>query len=300
MAEAQVATEAPAAPAGGQDAGLDAEIARMEATLFPARESVQPQTPTPVVTPEPTTPTPSVEQPAGEQPAPEPGGDDDTDDEGSPEPQPVAGQPTSRMGRLRQQLTAAETEAKQAREALQQRQAFEQDALRQFVDLVLPDQEIESLRQRAENGDWEAKQRLDTARAWRKMAAPIADLAHQAVGQQMDATLDELRVKHGWERDALDKLKAAPAPQRLSLLVDLAKKASDGEHSERIKALEAEVQSLKTNRAANGSQPASGGVPRNGTALGLQGAVGRDGQLTDEALNWTPDQIRERFGLVAR
>jgi hypothetical protein len=200
------------------------------------------------------------------------------------------------MGRLRQQLERAETESRTARERVQQLEAQHAEALRQFVDLVLPDATFEQLRQKAESGDWEARQQLESARAWRRMAAPIADLAHKAVAQQMDATVDELRVQHGWERDVAEKLKAADAPSRLSLIYDLARKASDSEHKERIAELEAEVKTLKTNQAANGAQPATGGVPRNG-ARGIAELIDpKTGLLTEEAQKWGPDQIAAYFG----
>ena len=83
----------------------------------------------------------------------------------------------------------------------------------------------------------------------------------------------------------------------MRLMHQLARKAAETEFKERIAALEADNQSLRTTRASNGSQPATGGAPRNG-ASGLAGLVGRDGLLTDDALNLTPQQIRERFGAV--
>jgi hypothetical protein len=298
LAEPTTATvDAPAAPPAGQDA-VGAEIARLEASIPQLqRNGTAPQAPSPAApAPPPSEPAAPPTQPTPPEGVLEPGGPEDTDE--GPEPTVESGQARpGRTKRLAQQLTAAENDARAARELLQQRQAQEADALRQFVDLVLPDAQFEQLRQQAEGGDWEAKQRLDTARTWRRMAAPIADLAHHAVAQQMDATLDELRTRHAWERETLDQLKAAPPPQRLALIYDLARKASDEAHTERIRALETEVQSLKTTRAANGTQPASGGAPAAGTP-GLSGLVGRNGLLTDEALNLSPAEIRARFGRV--
>lgn len=281
--------------AAGQDAGLDAAIAQMETTLFPSDAPAAPAEQTPS-TPE------SGQQAPTEQPADttaqEPDGqDDESEDQASVEP---GQRPASRMGRLRAQLTQAEQKAREAETRLQQRQAFEQETLRRFVDLVLPDHELESLRVRAENGDWEAKQRVDLARQWRQMVTPIADMAHQAVAQQFNQALADLRTLDGMDGDAHQRLVQAATPgDKLKLMWQFGKKLSDDAHKERIAELEQEVQALRTNKTASGSQPASGGSPKNGTPVGLAGLVGRDGQLTDDGMNLTPAQIRERFGRVA-
>jgi hypothetical protein len=297
MAEPTTATlDAPSAPAAGQDA-LDAAIANFEATLpelQPRGSQPTEQTPGPADTPPVAEPPAPPEQPA-DKPAPEPGGSDDIDEDLDTSPEQPAGKPTSRMGRLRQQLTAAEDQARTIREQLQQVQAREQHALSQFVNLVLPDAEYRALEIKARNGDWEAKQKLDVADQWRGMAAPIADLAHRAVRQEFDQALADLRTLDGMDGDTHQKLLTAATPgEKLRLMHQAAFKAADSQHRERIAALEAEVQALKTNRAANGAQPASGGTPQAGGS-GLSGLIGKNGQLTDDAMNLTPAEIRARF-----
>ena len=294
MAEAQ----SPEAPASGQDA-VSAEIARLEATLpelNPQRTDTGEQSPTQAPPSAPAT----TEQPTPSTDVLEPDGAEHTDDEG-PEPgteQPQQ-QPTSRMGRLRQQLAQAEDRALQLQHQLQNRDNGHSQALREFVDLVLPDAQFEHLRVQAESGDWEAKQRLDQARAWRRMIVPVAETAHLSVQRQFDHALADLRTLDGMDAEAHQKVVGAQTPgEKLKMMWELARKVSDQQHKERISALETEVQSLKTNRAANGAQPATGGAPRTNGASGLAGLVGKNGQLTDEAMQLTPQQIRERFGLA--
>jgi hypothetical protein len=99
--------------------------------------------------------------------------------------------------------------------------------------------------------------------------------------------------------DTHQKLLSAATPgEKLRLMHQAAFKAADGMHKERIAALEAEVQALKTNRAASGAQPASGGSP-SAARTGLAGMIGPDGLLTDEAekLPWT--EVNRRFGLAS-
>jgi hypothetical protein len=218
---------------------------------------------------------------APSQPA-DPAQGDVPDAEDSPTEQ---AKPGGRFARLREQLTQAEDRARQYEQHVQQREAEYQGALRQFVDLVLPDATLEQLRVQAEGGDWEAKQRVDQARAWRRMVAPIANMAHQAARQEFDQALAELRTLDGMDADSHQKLLKAETPgEKLKLMHGLAYKAATAEHKERIAALEAEVQSLKTNRAANGSQPASGGGRANGTSGALAGMFGPDGYPTEEAI----------------
>jgi hypothetical protein len=279
------------APSAGLD-GLDAAISAME-QQFQAQTSPEP-TQTPGDSPNGQQAAPQ-EQPA-EQPAQEPGGSDtdDEDLESTSSDEPV--KPTSRMGRLRQQLTQAEQKAREAEGRLTQRQQAEAYALQQFVNLVLPDAELEALRVKAENGDWEAKQRVDLARQWRQMVTPIADLAHQAARREFDQALNGMRTLDGMDGDTHQKLLAAQSPgDKLKLMWQLGKKLSDDSHKERIAELEQEVQALKTNRAANGTQPASGGSPKNGTPLGFGAAVGRDGLLTEEAERMTEREFAARY-----
>lgn len=294
MAEAPAAVETPSAPPAGQD-GLDAAIAEMGQAIATAQQA-QDQTPAAADVTSTTTATATTEQPA-ETTAPEPSGDTDIDEDlDSPE----AAKPTSRMGRLRAQLTDAETKARTLQQQLEQRDQSHRDALGQFIDLVLPDQQFEQLRQKAESGDWEAKQQLDVARQWRRMAAPIADLAHRATKQQFDAALAELRTLDGMDGDSHQKLLSAATPgEQLRLMHQLAFKAADAQHKERIASLESEIQALKTNRAANGSQPANGGSPTNGVA-GLAGLIDpKTGLLTDEAERLPWSEVNRRFGLAS-
>jgi hypothetical protein len=293
--ETQSIETTPAQPAG-QD-GLDSAIASLEASIAEA----QAQTPTADASQARSGQQAPPEQPAGDT-AQEPGGTEESEEDEGLEPpsQEQPGKPTSRMGRLRQQLSQAEQKARDAETRLQQRQAVEQHALRQFVDLVLPDAELEALRVKAENGDWEAKQRVDLARQWRQMAAPIADLAHQAARREFDLALDGMRTLDGMDGDSHQKLLTAPTPgDKLKLMWQLGKKLSDDSHKERIAELEQEVQALKTNKTANGSQPAAGGAPRNGTAIGLAGLIGPDGLLTDEAMRLSPAEVSARFGVAS-
>lgn len=285
MAEAPATIDAPSASTDG----LDAAIAEMEQSISAAQQTLTSADPAPssqAVAP--------TEQPAATT-AQEPGGDSDTDED--TETSTEAGKPTSRMGRLRQQLTAADQRSRQLQEQLQATQQQQQQALREFVDLVLPDAQLETLRLQAESGDWDAKQRLDQARTWRRMVAPIADLAHRAAKQQFDAELAELRTLDGMDGDNHHRLLTAQTPgEQLRLMHQVAFKAADAQHKERIASLEAEVQALKTTRAANGSQPANGGVPGAG-ATGLAGLIDpKTGLLTDEAERLTPREIEARFG----
>lgn len=288
MADETTATveQAPA----GQD-GLDAAISAFEAQFAsdaqaPSDSGQQAPLEQPAE--------PTAQEPSGtEQDTDE---DQDTSEESGEQPKP-----TSRMGRLRQQLTQAEQKARDAQSTLEQRQRFEQDALRQFVNLVLPDAELEQLRVRAENGDWEAKQRVDLARQWRQMVTPIADLAHQAAAQQFNAALDSLRTLDGMDGESHQKVVAAQTPgEKLRLMWQLGKKIADDGHKDRIAELEQEVQALKTNRTANGSQPASGGSPKNGTPLGLAGMIDpKTGLLTDEAERLPWGEVQRRFGVAS-
>jgi hypothetical protein len=197
-----------------------------------------------------------------------------------------APKPGGRFAKIRAQLTQAEQRARDLEGHVQQRDQQYQMALRQFVDLVLPDAQLEQLRVQAEAGDWEAKQRVDTARAWRRMVAPIADLAHKAQRQEFDQALQDLRTLDGMDGDSHQRLLKAETPgEKLRLMHQLAYKAATAEHKERIAALEAEVHSLKTNKAANGSQPAAGGGRANGTSGALAGWLGADGLPTEEAIS---------------
>lgn len=295
MAEPTTATVDAPAPAAGQD-GLDAAISAMEQQLFPAGGQAESQAPSQA---DATPPAQPAQAPA-EQPTPtgdvqELDGSDDID-EGTDQPADQGGTRPSRSKRLAAQLTAAEQRALKAEQTLQQRQAAETEAVRQFVDLVLPDAQFEQLRMKAEGGDWEAKQQLDVARTWRRMAAPIADLAHKAVQQQFDAALGELRALDGMDGDGHQKLVQAGSPgEKLRLMWTLAKKASDDAHKERIASLEQEVQTLKTNRAANGAQPAHGGSPAQ-RLTGLAPLIDpKTGLLNEAAQNWGPDEIRAHF-----
>lgn len=293
MAETPTLDATPAQPAG-LDAGLDAAIAELGAQIDAA------QTPaadagTPSTDQQPAT----TEQPAAEA-APEPSGHEDTTDERPESPEDEA-KPTSRMGRLRQQLTQAEQKARDIETQLQQRIAHEGDALRQFVDLVLPDAQYRHLEFQARNGDWEAKQKLDLADQWRRMAAPIADLAHQAVQQQFNAALGDLRTLDGMDGDTHQKLISAATPgEKIKLAWQSAFKAAEANSKERIASLEAEIQALRTNRAAAGSQPANGGSPQQIAGAGLAGLLDpATGMLTDEAERLTPAEIKARFGSAA-
>jgi hypothetical protein len=215
-------------------------------------------------------------------------GDAPEADDGPPDPTDTADKPKpgGRFERIRAQLTAAEEKARTLEGQHQQREAQYAHALRQFVDLVLPDAQLEQLRMQAEAGDWEAKQRVDLARQWRRMVAPIADLAERAHQQQFNQDLASLRTLDGMDADSHQRLLNAQTPgEKLKLMHDVAYKAATAEHKERIAALEAEVQSLKTNRAANGQQPASGGGRSvNGSGV-LAGWLGSDGLPTEEAIS---------------
>lgn len=295
MAEASTTLDSPSG-AAGPDA-LDSAIASMEQSLFHSSDS-----PTQTPTAEPTPPSSTEPQAPTEQPADtsaqEPGGTEEITDEDLDQPV-EPNKPLSRAGRLRQQLSAAEERSRQWEQYARQRQDYDQTVMRQFVDLVLTDAEFDGLRGRAENGDWDAKQKLDTARQWRNMISPIADLAHRGVQVQFNQALAELRTLDGMDSASHEKLLAAQSPgDKLKLMWHFAKKLSDDAHKERIAALEQEVQTLKTTRAANGSQPANGGAPRSGAA-GLAGLLGRDGLLSDDALSLTPAEIRARFGQTA-
>lgn len=290
MAESPTATET-APSTSGPDAGLDAAIADLGAQIAQA----QAQAPvTNGAAPDSQAPAPT-EQPTSTD-VPEPGGDEDTE-EGSENPQ-QPGQPAkpSRSHRLAQQLTTAENESRTLKERLGQVDLQQRLALQQFVDLVLPDATLEALRVQAEGGDWEAKQRVDQARMWRRMVAPIADLAHRSARQQFDSELAALRTLDGMDGDSHQKLLSADSPgEKLRLMHQVAFKAADAIHKETIASLQAEIQALKTNRAANGTQPANGGRPGSG-ATGLAGLIGPDGLLTDEAMRLSSREIEARFG----
>jgi hypothetical protein len=295
MAEPTTATlDAPSAPAAGQDA-LDAAIANFEATLpelQPRGSQPSEQAPSPSDAPSTETAAPT-EQPTGEQPVPEPDGSATDEDLDTSAPADKA--KPGRAKRIAEQLTAAEEKLRAKDLELQQHHFREQHALSQFVNLVLPEAEYRALEIKARNGDWEAKQKLDVADQWRGMAAPIADLAHRAVRQEFDRALADLRTLDGMDGDTHQKLLGAATPgEKLRLMHQAAFKAADSQHKERIAALEAEVQALKTNRAANGAQPASGGTPQAGGS-GLSGLIGKNGQLTDDAMNLSPAEIRARF-----
>jgi hypothetical protein len=276
---------------------LDSAIASFEASIPELQRNGTPESsPTPGDPSKSGTEQPApTEQPAAE-PAQEPGGTA-SDDESESGTEPAA--PTSRMGRLRQQLTAAEERSRQLETQFQELTAQQQVALRQFVDLVLPDATYRQLELQARGGDWEAKQRLDQADAWRKMVSPIANLAHEAARKQAETDVQALRTAEGMDGDMHQKLASAPtAGEQVKLAWQLGRKSASEESRDRIAALEAEIQTLKTNRAASGAQPANGGAPAQGGS-GLAGLLGRDGQLTDEAMNLSPAQIRARFGNAA-
>jgi hypothetical protein len=271
--------EAPTVPAPVTDspapitslADLDTRMAEIRANPSPEQGDQPPEQG------QSTAPKSTPERPAEseQEDVPEPGEEEPSAD--------TAPKPGGRFARLREQLTTAEQKAREYESALTQRQQTEQMALRQFVNLVLPDAELEALRIRAEGGDWEAKQRVDLARQWRQMAAPIADLAHQAVNQQFNAALADLRTLDGMDGDTHKKLLDAASPgDKLKLAWQSAFKAAEQASKERIDALEAEVRTLKTNKAANGAQPAAGGGRGNSSALA--GWLGPDGLPTEEAI----------------
>lgn len=276
--------EAPPAPAPVTDnsapisslADLDARMAEIRTGAGLPEQGEQPQEEprqgSAASTPEPARPTESEQEDVPEPGEEEPSGD-------------TTPKPGGRFARLREQLTTAEQRARDLETHLTQRQQTEQMALRQFVNLVLPDAELEALRVRAENGDWEAKQRVDLARQWRQMAAPIADLAHQAARHEFDRALGELRTLDGMDGETHKKLIDAPSPgDKLKLAWQSAYKAAEAASKERIEALEAEVRSLKTNRAANGAQPAAGGGRAGTGSAALAGWLGADGLPTEEAI----------------
>lgn len=275
MAESPTATVAEAAPPAPASitslAELDVRMAAIKASPTAVADEASPV--------QGDAPSDQAPQPAPDRPAePEQG---DVPEEGDGE-QP---KPGGRFARLRDQLTTAETRARDIEQQLHQRTASEQDAMRQFVDLVLPDATFEVLRQRAEGGDWEAKQQIDQARTWRRMVAPIADLAHRSAKQMFDAELAQLRTLDGMDGDTHQKLMGAPSPgEQLKLTWQLARKSADAEHRERISALEAEIATLKTNKAANGSQPAAGGGRASNGSAALAGMLGSDGLPTEEAI----------------
>jgi hypothetical protein len=293
MAETPTLDATPDQPAG-LDAGLDAAIAELgaqiDAAQTPAADAGTPSTDQQAAT---------TEQPAADA-APESGGHEEPIDE-RPESPEEESRPTSRMGRLRQQLTQAEQKARDIEAQLQQRLAREGNALRQFVDLVLPDAQYRQLEIQARNGDWEAKQKLDLADHWRRMAAPIADIAHLAARQQFDTALEDLRTLDGMDGDTHQKLVTAATPgDKLKLAWQSAFKAAEANKQEEIQALKAEIQALKTNRAATGSQPANGGSPQQISGSGLAGLIDPStGLLTDEAERLSPSEIRARFGSAA-
>lgn len=223
-------------------------------------------------------PTDSSTEPTPDRPAePEQG---DVQEEGDEAPKPGG-----RFARLRDQLTQAEQRARQAEQQFQQRDQRDQQALNTFVNLVLTDAQFETLRIRAEGGDWEAKQQLDSARAWRQMAGPIHDVAQHAVKQEFDQALESMRTLDGMDSDGHQRLLSAATPgDKLKLAWQIARKSAETEHKERIAALEAEVASLKTNRAATGGQPAGGGNRASNGSAALAGLLGPDGLPTEEAI----------------
>lgn len=289
--------DAPPAESAGPDAGLDQAIAELGATISAAQ--TQPQTPTTVAgTPSTDTTSATSEQPADET-AQEPGGQPSTDDERPETPEEEA-KPTSRMGRLRAQLTTAEETARAARAEKAQLEGVLNEGLQRFVNLVLPEEQFETLRQKAESGDWEAKQQLDVARTWRQMVAPVWDVAQRKARMDTSDAVAAMRTLDGMDADTHTKLSAATTPaDQIKMAWQFGRKSADSEHKERIASLEAEVQALKTNKAANGSQPANGGSPQQIGGSGLAGLIGPDGLLTDEAERLSPAQIRARFGSAA-
>lgn len=275
VAEAVTEQAAPAPIASFAD--LDARMAEISGTPAPAAP-VEPPAQGEPARDQPTLPTP--EKPAeAEQAEVQDEGEEQAETEGAPP------KPGGRFARLREQLTTAETRAREYEQQLSQLSQREQHALAQFVNLVLPDSTFEALRVKAENGDWEAKQQIDQARQWRQMVAPIADLAQRAARQQFDAALADLRTLDGMDSDSHRKLLDAPTPgDKLKLAWQMAHKVASDASKERIAALEAEVATLKTNRTANGTQPASGGT-RAATANGaMVGLIGADGLPTEEAI----------------
>jgi hypothetical protein len=275
VAEAAAEQAAPAPIASFAD--LDARMAEISGTPAPATPVGPPAQGEPARD-QPTPPTP--EKPAeAEQADVQDEGEELAETEGAPP------KPGGRFARLREQLTTAETKAREYEQQLSQLSQREQHALAQFVNLVLPDSTFEALRVKAEGGDWEAKQQIDQARQWRQMVAPIADLAQRAARQQFDAALADLRTLDGMDGDSHRKLLDASTPgDKLKLAWQMAHKAASDASKERIAALEAEVATLKTNRTANGTQPASGGA-RAATANGaMVGLIGADGLPTEEAI----------------
>lgn len=280
MAEAPNATIDAAAPAASTDAAqapltsmadLDARMAEIRANPPPAD--------TPPVQGD--TPTAGQDQPDPSRPAEPAQGDVPDADDGATEQI----KPGGRFARLKEQLTAAEQETNNVRQQLVQRDSLLGEGLRQFVDLVLPDATYRQLEVAARNGDWEAKGKLDVADTWRRMVAPVWDTAQRAVKQQFDADLKDLRTLDGMDGETHRRLLEAGTPgEKIKAAWTLARKAAAAEHKERIEALEAEVATLKTNKAANGSQPAAGGGRAVNGSAALAGWLGSDGLPTEEAI----------------
>jgi hypothetical protein len=187
--------------------------------------------------------------------------------------------------RLAQKVEELSRTNEQLQHRLGERERTDAGALVRFASLIRTPDDYRALELKARGGDWEAKQQLEVADAWREMAAPVFALAQQQaeqyvrqIEQAYKHDLHALSALDGIDDGTIKKVTDSRSPsETLRVLYDAGRKAEQG----RIAALETEISDLRRQLAARGAQP----LGENGSAgapSSLKSLVRSDGTL-DEA-----------------
>ena len=159
-----------------------------------------------------------------------------------------------------------------------EREQADQAALVQFARLIKTPDEYRALELRARDGDFEARQELEVADAWRQMATPLFSLARQQadhyvaqVEQAYKADLHKLTTLDGVDEATMQKITASRTPgETLRVLYDAGRAAEKAESKGRITALETEIADLRRQILARGPQ-----------LLVTNGSAGQPGSLAN-------------------
>jgi len=195
------------------------------------------------------------------------------------------------MGRLRDQLTQAETAKRDAESKLQERLGADlkvQDKYRALLGTPQEKEQLEAVLANTASPDFEVQQARTRLAQMKQAAAELAPLwtaAHQDVTAQFDRDLEGLRTLDGMTEEGHQSLYKAPSGvEALRLMHGIGLKAGEEASKGEIASLKAQVSDLKTKLAARGAQPAPGGGVSPAAPSGLAGLLGPDGLPTEEAI----------------
>lgn len=225
------------------------------------------------------------------------------DDEGETPAAP--GQPAkpSRMGRLHEQLTAAEQRTRDAEAQLQQRMAQDAQVADKYRGLLGTPEERARLNAVMASPTTPASE-LNQARA--RIAqmnqagqelSPLRAEVEASVLQHFTRGMETLRTLDGMDEQAHQSLFKAPSGvEALKLMHGIGAKAAEEKFKGEVADLKQQLKDTKRQLAAGGSQPArAGGLAPNGSTA-LAGLLGADGLPTEEAIAMARrGELRTRF-----